>query len=84
MFTLFNSKSLWIGTDLTRFNQIRDALEHQSVPYKYKVRNHLGQWNGKGTIRGTRGSFGNPTEQMYQYEIFVYNKDFEQAQYFIK
>ncbi len=84
MFTLFNSKSLWIGTDLTRFNQIKEALDNHSVSYKYKVRNHLGQWNGKGTIRGTMGSFGNPTEQMYQYEIFVYNKDFEQAQYFIK
>ena len=84
MFTLFNSKSLWIGNDLTRLNQIRNLLEQHSVPYKYKVRNHLGQWNGKGTIRGTMGSFGNPTEQMYQYEIFVYNKDFEEAQYLIK
>ena len=27
MFTAFNSESLWIGTDLKRFNEIRDVLD---------------------------------------------------------
>ena len=83
MFTFFNSESLWIGFELDRFNQIRDALDNNSIPYKYKVRNHLGQFSGRGTIRGSKGSFGNPTEQMYQYEILVYKKDFEQAKFVI-
>ena len=26
MFTVLNSESLWIGTDLKRFNEIRDIL----------------------------------------------------------
>ena len=83
MFTFFNSQSLWIGTDMIRFNEIRTVLDNQSIPYKYKCRNHLGQWNGKGTIRGSHGSFGNPTDQMYQYEIFVYKKDLENAKHVI-
>lgn len=47
MFPFFNSESLWIGTDMERFNQIRDILDRKSIPYKYKVRNHLGQRNGR-------------------------------------
>ena len=83
MITFFNSESLWIGFEMDRFNQIRDALDNNSIPYKYKVRNHLGQFSGRGTIRGSKGSFGNSTEQMYQYEILVYKKDFEQAKFVI-
>ena len=83
MFTFFNSESLWIGFEMDRFNQIRDALDNNSIPYKYNVRNHLGQFSGRGTIRGSKGSFGNPTEQMYQYEVFVYKKDFEKAKFVI-
>lgn len=83
MFTFFNTESLWIGFEMDRFNQIRDALDNNSIPYKYKVRNHLGQFSGRGTIRGSKGSFGNPTEQMYQYEVFVYKKDFEKAKFVI-
>lgn len=83
MFTFFNSESLWIGSDMKRFNQIRDVLGSKSIPYKYKVKNHLGQCNGRGTIRGSMGSLGNSTEQMYQYEIFVYKRDLDQAKYLI-
>lgn len=83
MFTIFNSESLWIGTDVNRFNQIRNILDRNAIKYKYKVKNHLGQWNGRGTTRGTIGSLGNSIDQMYQYEIFVYKKDFEQAKYLV-
>ena len=83
MFTFFNSESLWTGFEMDRFNQIRGILDNNAIPYKYKVRNHLGQFSGRGTIRGSKGSFGNPTEQMYQYEILVYKKDFEQAKFLL-
>ncbi|OUO27648.1 hypothetical protein [Eubacterium sp. An3] len=79
MFTVFNSESLWIGTDLKLFNRIRDALKDADIPYKYKTKNHLSDWGGHGTVRGRTGSIGNPTDQMYQYEIFVYSKDYERA-----
>ena len=84
MFTIFNSEGLWMGVEMDWFNQMQTILDNNSIPYKYKVRNHLGQFSGRGTIRGAKGSFGNPTEQMYQYEIFVYKRDFEQAKYLIK
>ena len=84
MFTLFNSTSLWIGRDLNRFHDIRNILRDKNIPYKYKVRNRLGQWGGRSTMRGRAGGFGTQTEQMYEYEIFVYNRDLEQAQYLIR
>lgn len=79
MFTVFNSESLWIGTDLKRFNEIRDILDRQNIRYKYKVKDQLGEWTGSGTLRGRVGSAGNPAEQAKQYEILVDKKNLEQA-----
>ena len=79
MFTVFNSESLWIGTDLKRFNEIRDILDRQNISYKYKVKDQLGEWTGSGTLRGRVGSAGNPAEQAKQYEILVDKKNLEQA-----
>ena len=44
MFAVLNSESLWIGTDLKRFNEIRDILDSQNIKYKYKVKDQLGEW----------------------------------------
>lgn len=84
MFTFFNSESLWIGTDRQIFNHLRTVLKANQIPYKHKVSNRLGQWNGAGTTRGRMGSTGIPSDQMYQYEIFVYKKDLEKARYLIQ
>ena len=77
MFTAFNSESLWIGTDLKRFNEIRDVLDRENIKYKYKVKDQLGEWTGSGTLRGRVGSAGNPAEQAKQYEILVDKKNLE-------
>ena len=84
MFTVLNSESLWIGTDLKRFNEIRDILDSQNIKYKYKVKDQLGEWTGSGTIRGRVGSAGNPAEQAKQYEILVDRKNLEQARFAIQ
>ena len=79
MFTAFNSESLWIGTDLKRFNEIRDVLDRENIKYKYKVKDQLGEWTGSGTLRGRVGSAGNPAEQAKQYEILGDKKNLEQS-----
>lgn len=85
MFTLLNSASLWIGTDLKRFNEIRDTLDAAHIPHKYKTKNQLGEWAGfeQGTVRGRMGSLGNSSDQMYEYEIIIYKNDLEQAKQLI-
>ena len=83
MITFFNSHSIWTGTDMQKFSQIRDMLEVNSIPYKYKIKDHLSDWNGRGTNRSSFGSFGNSASQMYQYEILVYKKDAEKVGYLL-
>lgn len=83
MITFFNSHSIWTGTDMQKFSQIRDILEVNSIPYKYKIKDHLSDWNGRGTNRSSFGSFGNSASQMYQYEILVYKKDAEKVGYLL-
>mgnify|MGYP002581237192 FL=1 len=84
MFTAFNSESLWIGTDLKRFNEIRDVLDRENIKYKYKVKDQRGEWTGSGTLRGRVGSAGNPAEQAKQYEILVDKKNLEQARFVLQ
>ena len=83
MFTFLRAKSLWIGMDIKRMNQIRDALDAAGIPHKVKTRNRMGQWAGRGTLRGRTGSLGIPTEQMYEYEIFVLKPDCERAKFLL-
>ena len=79
MFTILNSESLWIGTDITQFNRLRDILEREGIPYRHKVKNRMGQWSGSGTMRGRTGSLGTPAGDTYEYEILVYKRDWEKA-----
>ena len=84
MFTVLYSDCLWIGTDLKRFNEIRDIVDSQNMKYMYKVLDELGEWAGSGTLRGRVGSAGNPAEQAKQYEILVDRKNLEQGRFAIQ
>lgn len=84
MFTVFNSHSIWTGTDVQKFNQIRDILKSNSISYKYKTKDRLSEWNGRGTNRSSSGSLGNSATQMCQYEILVYKKDAEKVKYLLR
>ncbi len=84
MLTILNSQSLWIGTDLKTFNNIRDTLDAAKIPYKYKTKNKMAQWIGTGTLRGRTGSLGNPPDLTFQYEILVHKNDHEKATHVIQ
>jgi len=81
MFNFLNSESLWIGTDMKKFNEIRTQLEKEGIPYKYKTKDHLSQtmYPAEGTLRSRTGSFGNKPDQMIEYEILVHKKDYEKV-----
>ena len=83
MFTVFNSESLWSGTDMAEFSRVREILDCNSIKYKHKTSNRLGGWSVRGTYRSTYGSFGTPSESMYHYEVIVHTKDLEQARHLI-
>ena len=79
MITIFNRESLWIGRDMKRFNELREALEREKIPYTYRTRSSGNRWMGHGTARGSFGSVGSSIDLMYEYEIFVLRKDLERA-----
>lgn len=83
MITMFNSKSVYLGTDMKKFNEIREYLDANNIKYKYKVKNRQGQWSGTGggTVRGRTGSVGTPAEMMYEYEILVHQDDYEKVKF---
>jgi len=58
-------------------------LESNFIPYKYKIKDRLSEWNGRGTNRSSFGSIGNSITQMRQYEILVYKKDAEKVKYLL-
>lgn len=76
MITRFNSRTVYLGTDLKVFNEFRDFLDANHIKYKYKTTNRMGQYTGHGTARGNMGSAGMKTEDMYEYEILVHKEDF--------
>ena len=42
------TESIYIGHDMKRFNEIRDALDLAKIPYKHKVRNQDSEWLFQG------------------------------------
>lgn len=78
MITMFNARTVYLGYDLDKFNEIRDYLDNNGIPYRRKVHNRQGGMLSFGkTRRAATGSFGTPTELMYEYEILVHQKDFD-------
>lgn len=82
----FMTESIYIGYDMKRFNEIRDALDLAKILYKHKVRNRDSEWLalGKGTKRSQFGSAGMNQETAYEYEILVTKEDKEKAEHIIR
>ena len=76
------TESIYIGHDMKRFNEIRDALDLAKIPYKHKVRNQDSEWlfQGKGTKRSQFGSIGVDQDKAYEYEILVRKEDKARAE----
>lgn len=77
MVTIFNSKTVYLGPDMAKFEEMRKFLESNKIKYKYKINDHNDAFMGNGTIRGNMGSFGNSQAPCYYYEILVTSKDAE-------
>lgn len=77
MITIFNSKTVYLGSDMAKFEEMRNYLETNKIKYKYTIHDHNDDFMGNGTIRGNMGSFGNSRAPSYNYEILVSSKDAE-------
>lgn len=84
MITIFNRRDVYKGYDLKTYSNIRTVLSDNHIPYETNVKNRMGQWAGPGTLRGRTGSFGQSSDMMYEYKIYVHKSDYEQAMYLIQ
>ena len=84
MITVLNRKSVYIGTNMQDFSRIRTLLSDNRIPYSQKTKNRMDQWTGHGTLRGRTGSLGQPSDTMYEYEVFVHQDDYEKAMHLIQ
>lgn len=75
MIPFFNSKTVFSGTNLREFNEMREFLKQHHVKYNYKVNSQSGRWAGGGTVRGIHGSIGINPEHDKMYEIRIHEKD---------
>lgn len=75
MITIFNRRSLYVGNDVGRRNEILDILEANHMDYKTKQ---------TGNQNRTRGAWGQNVNELVTYEVFVSQKDYEQCRYLIR
>lgn len=80
---LFNSAEVYIGYSLEELAKVREILSMNGIKYKYKIVNHSGQWNGRGTIRGSYGSAGQNKNFERQYYVYVKKNDYENGKYLV-
>ena len=82
----FNRKSVYDGRSLADFNSVRNILELNKIPYKYKTvdlahNSYLGPKTG--VTRSLGGNFADVSGSLI-YEVFVHKDDYEEAMALIK
>lgn len=82
MITIFNSKSVYLGYDLAVYQKVVSALGAAGIRYKVKSRSRFGGWGS--VTRGRVGTMGMNPDYMYEYEVLVHDRDYEQAVYEIR
>ena len=80
--TIFNSKSVYLGYDIGACQSVTATLRAAGIRYKLKSRNRLGGWGS--VTRGRVGAYGMNPDYMYEYEVLVHHRDYEQAVYEIR
>lgn len=75
MIPFFHAKTVFLGTNLKEFNEMREFLKQHHVKYQYKINSQSGRWIGGGTVRGIQGSIGISPERNKMYEIRIHEKD---------
>lgn len=83
MITIFNRKEVYIGQSIERYRKIRELLESHAIKYTYKVINRNNS-QAMGAKRGYTGTFGEKSEYMYTYYIYVQKKDYEYTRHLIR
>lgn len=80
---VLNQKTVYQGTSMKEFGFIRDLLDHNKIPYKYKTTDlqHNSYMGHLGVTRSLGGNWN--SKETLLYEIIVNMDDYENAMYLI-
>lgn len=82
MITIFNSKTVYLGYDLGKYQLVTSALRAAGIACKVKSRSRLGGWGS--VTRGRVGTMGMNPDYMYEHEVLVHSRDYDRAVYEIR
>ena len=79
MITLFNRKELTVTFDLNEQARVRTLLAAEGIDYSVKTVNRLSASQISSGSRLRTGTYGQNTEAMIEYSIYVKKTDYERA-----
>lgn len=79
MITIFNRKELTVTFDLSEQARIRTLLAAEGIDYFVKTVNRMSASPISSGSRSRTGSYGQNTEAMIEYSIYVKKTDYERA-----
>lgn len=79
MITIFNRKELTVTFDLSEQARIRTLLAAEGIDYSVKTVNRLSASPISSGSRSRTGTYGQNTEAMIEYSIYVKKTDYERA-----
>ena len=80
MITAFNRAELLITYELSRLNQVRDALEQAGIDYQFRTKDLTPPSAFSGGSRARSGNFGIASEAQLEYKLYVRKDDLSHAQ----
>ena len=79
MIMLWNRKEVFIGTDLKRFNEVREILAMNRINYEYRVVDQNSPSFFGASRRARTGTFGENVDSSKTYYIYVHKNDYDNA-----
>lgn len=84
MITIFNRKELTVTFDLSEQARIRTLLAAEGIDYSVKTVNRLSASPISSGSRSRTGTYGQNTEAMTEYIIYVKKVDYDRAENLIR
>ena len=79
MITIFNRKELTVTFDLNEQARVRTLLAAEGIDYSVKTVNRMSASPISSGSRSRTGTYGQNTEAMIEYSIYVKKADYERA-----
>ena len=84
MITLFNRKELKVTFDMNEQARVRTLLTGEKIDYSVKTVNRLSASPVSAGSRSRTGTYGQNTEGMIEYIIYVKKADYERASHLLQ